>query len=137
VPLNSFATQVFAKVHQNLSFLDPEPCGAGLFGFRGREGDVGVAKAGAYATFTRDSQSGTFLGTLAEGGVGPLSIGYETWVNPTSGKTGSSALVFLGAGVGAFGSFNRNQIQLGLYGSAGVVGGGPYVDLVPSGTCHE
>jgi hypothetical protein len=76
------------------------------------------------------------LGTLVEGGVGPLSVGNETAVSPASGNVESSTLVFLGAGVGAFGGFNQGQIQLGLYGSADVVGGGAYVSLVPAGTCH-
>jgi RHS repeat-associated protein len=136
VPLNPFATQVFAQVYSNLNFLDPAPCGGGFFGFRGLEGNLGLAKAGAYVIGMQDSQSGSSLGTLVEGGVGPLSVGNETAVSPASGNVESSTLVFLGAGVGAFGGFNQGQIQLGLYGSADVVGGGAYVSLVPAGTCH-
>ncbi len=128
---------MFSQVYQNLSFVDPEPCGGGTFGFRGLEGNLGAVKAGAYVIAARDSQSGSSVGTLVEGGVGPLSVGNETSVNPTSGKVESSTLVFLGMGGGLFGAFNRNQMQLGLYGSAGVVGGGPYVNLVPGGTCHQ
>ena len=77
------------------------------------------------------------MGVLGEAGVGPLSGGYEKEVNLTTGKIDSSYLVFLGEGFGGFAAFNRNQIQLGFYGSAGVMGGGPYVNLVPGGTCHQ
>jgi len=135
VPLPPFAKAVFSKVYQTLNGLDPEPCGGGTFGFRGAEGNLGAAKGGGYVIVTRDSQSGTTVGTLIEAGAGPVSVGRETAVNPTSGSVNSGYLLFVGAGGGAFFGFGNNQIQLGLYGSANVVGGGAYVNLVPGGTC--
>jgi RHS repeat-associated protein len=92
VPLNPFAQAVFAQVYKNLAFLDPEPCGGGLFGFRGEERDLGPLKGGSYVTVTRDTGSGTSVGTLVEAGVGPLSVGTETAVVPASGQVESSSL---------------------------------------------
>jgi hypothetical protein len=136
VALNPFAQAVFSDVYRRLNGLDPEPCGGGVFGFRGEEHNFGLAKGGAYVTFTRDTQSGVWAGALGEAGFGPVSGGYEKSVNLSTGRTDSSFLLFFGKGFGFFGAFNRNQIQLGFYGSGGNAGGGPYLNLVPGGECQ-
>jgi hypothetical protein len=138
VPLNPFAQAVLGRVYKNTSFLNPDVCGGGVFLFRGGEASNGVVKGGFYPVVaTLDSRSGNSLGYLYEGGIGPVSVGRETAVNTSSGQVQSSTLVFLGAGAGALVVPGRNQIGVGLYFSAGVVGGGAYVNLVPSGACKQ
>jgi len=136
VPLNPFAQAVFSRVYKTLNGLDPEPCGGGTFGFRGIEVPLGPAKFGTYLTFTRDSRSGTWLGVLGELGYNPVSVGYEYAGNLGTGAVEGMPMVFVGGRSGVFGGFSTSQIQLGVYSTAGAVGGGPYVNLVPGGTCH-
>src|ERR1700681_1361725 len=96
--------------------------------------------AGGYGMVIHDGRSGTSVGYLAEGGVGPVSAGHESLGNVSTGKVYSSNLLLAGVGdhLGAFpGYSNRNSlIQLGGYGEAFGRGGGAYVNVVPGSGCH-
>ncbi|MCL4524563.1 MAG: hypothetical protein M1453_10455 [Acidobacteria bacterium] len=118
--------------------LNPEPCGGGYFAGRGEEREAGVAHGGTFVLVNRDSRSGTSVGVLAEGGVGPVAYGYEKSVNPSSGEVESSHLLFVGKDAGAFVavSGSKSPIQLGAYFFAFGRGGGAYVNVVPGGQCH-
>jgi RHS repeat-associated protein len=138
--LNPFATAVFRDVFKKLRWMDPEVCGGGYFVLKGKGAETGVAHGGVYGMVTHDSRSGTSVGYLAEGGVGPVSAGHESSVNVSTGKVDSSNLMLAGVGdhLGAFAGYsNRNSpIQLGGYGEAFGRGGGAYVNVVPGSGCH-
>jgi RHS repeat-associated protein len=138
--LNPFATAVFGDVFKRLRWMDPEVCGGGYFVLKGKGAETGVAHGGVYGMVTHDSRSGTSVGYLAEGGVGPVSAGHESSVNVSTGKVDSSNLMLAGVGdhLGAFAGYsNRNSpIQLGGYGEAFGRGGGAYVNVVPGSGCH-
>jgi len=96
--------------------INPEVCGAGYFVFRGIEGDAGAAHGGAYIIATYDSRSGNSVGYLLEGGVGPVSLGYEKSLSPNSGTADSTKLLFIGkdfkagpvkASAGGFGGYTN------------------------------
>jgi len=104
------------------------------------EADAGVSHAGGYVLATHYSQSGNSFGYLLEVGAGPVSVGHEGSLNPSTGQVDSSNLLFVGAG-DHFGGFAgasgvNSPLQLGIYGAASGRIGGAYVNLVPGGGCH-
>jgi RHS repeat-associated protein len=123
-----------------LQSLNPDVCGGGYFVLRGAQRELGAAHYGAYVLVTHDSRSGTSVGYLVEGGGGPVSVGREGSLNPSSGQVDSNNLILVGVGdhLGAFAGYsNRNSpIQLGGFAAAFGRGVGGYVNLVPGGSCH-
>jgi hypothetical protein len=123
-----------------MRWLDPETCGGGTFVLAGGTGELGAADGGGFVLLASDSQSGSSLGYLVEGGLGPVSAGKETSLNLQTGQTASTALLFVGVGdyAGIFGGYSNSNspIQLGAFAEAFGRGGGSYVNIVPGGGCH-
>lgn len=92
---------------------------------------------GAYVVTTGDTQSGTSIGYLYEGGVGPLSGGKEEAVNVSSGRVETTKLGFVeGEHVGLFAGAGSDTLQLGAFGDYQGRFGGLYLDIMFGG-CHQ
>ncbi len=132
---------MLSTVHSNLRSLNPDFCGYGVFGLKGKDGPKDGFHGGGYGMGTWDSRSGTSVGTLFEVGYGPYSVGKETSVNVSSGQVENTTLLMYGAGdhAGAFVGYtdSNSPIQIGGYVFGKNRGGGAYVNIVPSNGCHD
>ena len=119
-----------------LGNFKPYVCGGGYFVGRGIHAD-GPINVGAYVVTTGDTQSGTSIGYLYEGGVGPLSGGKEEAVNVSSGRVETTKLGFVeGEHVGLFAGAGSDTLQLGAFGDYQGRFGGLYLDIMFGG-CHQ
>lgn len=135
-----------ALVRQPAIAALPVDCGGGVYGYHGKEVNVGPVKGFAGSIAELDSQAGGSAGGLVEGGGGVLvvgGVGFTRTVD-TKGQFATEGLVYGGVGaetpagggsVGAvaFGTGPRSITGVGLYGEASLggaaAGGGAYINL--------
>lgn len=146
VPLNPFASAVFARVGCETQFLDqlPSVSGGGVFGFAGENFSVpGLPTEAEFLGIANYDTGGGLSTGLVAGvsgtGSGPirfLGAGIESAYNWQSGTVTSEGLGFFGSeteglSVGAVGGglFFGSKGAVGVFGEVGPFGGGGYLNL--------